>query len=72
MHQNIFIKTQKNIHTNNNQIIINHSNDKNFTKGHNLDRTIIVGPSFCAKTYLLLIKLKLIRLCDKQTSTHRN
>ena len=30
------------------------------------NRTLIVGPSFCGKTYLLLNKLKLIRLCDSE------
>ena len=28
--------------------------------------TIIVGPSFCGKTHLLLNKLQLIRLCDSE------
>ena len=30
------------------------------------NRTLIVGPSFCGKTYLLLNKLKLFRLCDSE------
>ena len=30
------------------------------------NRTLIVGPSFCGKTYLLLNRLKLIRLCDSE------
>ena len=31
-----------------------------------VNRTLIVGPSFCGKTYLLLNKLKLIRLYDME------
>ena len=30
------------------------------------NRTLIVGPLFCGRTYLLLNKLKLIRLCDSE------
>ena len=48
-------------------------NNKNDNNDNNNDndillnkRTLIVGPSFCGKTYLLLNKLKLIRLCDSE------
>ena len=34
------------------------------------NRTIIVGPSFCGKTHLLLNKLQLIRLYDKEKEIH--
>ena len=34
------------------------------------NRTLIVGPSFCGKTYLLLNKLQLIRLYDKEKQIH--
>ena len=33
---------------------------------HKLNRTIIVGASFCGKTHLLLNKLQLIRLYDNE------
>ena len=33
------------------------------------NRTLIVGPSFCGKTNLLLNKLHLIRLCDSEKQT---
>ena len=33
---------------------------------NNCNRTLIVGPSFCGKTHLLLNKLQLIRLYDKE------
>ena len=32
--------------------------------------TLIVGPSFCGKTHLLLNKFKLIRLCDSDKQIH--
>ena len=31
---------------------------------------LIVGPSFCGKTHLLLNKLQLIRLCDSEKQIH--
>ena len=34
------------------------------------NRTIIVGPSFCGKTHLLLNKLQLFRLYDKEKEIH--
>ena len=34
------------------------------------NRTLIVGPSFCGKTYLLLNKLQLFRLYDKEKQIH--
>ena len=34
------------------------------------NRTLIVGPSFCGKTYLLLNKLQLIRICDSEKQIH--
>ena len=49
-------------HDNNNytnNIITNDDTDNN---DNNCNRTLIVGPSFCGKTYLLLNKLQLIRL----------
>ena len=50
-----------------NNIITNDDTDKNdnimFTGGQqSCNRTLIVGPSFCGKTHLLLNKLQLIRL----------
>ena len=39
----------------------NNTNDNN-----KCNRTLIVGPSFCGKTYLLLNKLRLIRLEDPE------
>ena len=38
------------------------TNDKNDNIDNNCNRTLIVGPSFCGKTLLLLNKLQLIRL----------
>ena len=37
---------------------------------NNCNRTLIVGPSFCGKTLLLLNKLQLIRLYDKEKQIH--
>ena len=37
---------------------------------NNCNRTLIVGPSFCGKTHLLLNKLQLIRLYDKEKQIH--
>ena len=60
------IDNTNNIITNNetdeidNNIHINMNNDKE----EKFNRTLILGPSFCGKTYLLINKLKLIRLCD--------
>ena len=34
------------------------------------NRTLIVGPSFCGKTHLLLNKLQLIRLDDNTRKIH--
>ena len=66
------IKIQNNIHnkihtneTNNdeiNNIEINNCDESNFID----KRTLIVVPSFCVKTHLLLNKLQLIRLCDSE------
>ena len=50
-----------------NNIIINDNNDN---IDNNCNRTLIVGPSFCGKTHLLLNKLHLIRLYDKEKQIH--
>ena len=49
-------------------IITNDDNDNNDNIMFN--RTLIVGPSFCGKTHLLLNKLQLIRLDDKTRKIH--
>ena len=54
-----------NIYTNN--IITNDNNDN---IDNNCNRTLIVGPSFCGKTHLLINKLHLIRLYDKEKQIH--
>ena len=47
------------------------NNDENNTGGQqSCNRTLIVGPSFCGKTHLLINKLKLIRLYDKEKEIH--
>ena len=51
------VPTQVPTHNNNN------NNDNNDNK---CNRTLIVGPSFCGKTHLLLNKLRLIRLEDPE------
>ena len=51
----------------------NHNNqidDKNNQIENNCNRTLIVGPSFCGKTHLLLNKLQLIRLDDNTRKIH--
>ena len=69
-----------------NDQIINHNenHDSNITTNDNNDnimftggqqscnRTLIVGPSFCGKTHLLLNKLQLIRLDDNTRKIHIN
>ena len=40
--------------------------DNNYDDNNNCNRTLIVGPSFCGKTHLLLNKLRLIRLEDPE------
>ena len=52
----------------NNNIITNDDNDNNDNSMFN--RTLIVGPSFCGKTHLLLNKLQLIRLDDNTRKNH--
>ena len=52
----------------NNNIITNDDNDNNDNSMFN--RTLIVGPSFCGKTQLLLNKLQLIRLDDNTRKIH--
>ena len=53
-----------------NNIITNDNNDNIDTATlalhNNCNRTLIVGPSFCGKTHLLLNKLRLIRLEDPE------
>ena len=62
-----------------NNIIINHNDDNNNNNNDNIvftgdqqscNRTLIVGPSFCGKTHLLLNKLQLIRIYDKEKEIH--
>ena len=51
----------------------NHNNqidDNNNQIDNNCNRTLIVGPSFCGKTHLLLHKLQLIRLDDNTRKIH--
>ena len=51
----------------------NHNNqidDNNNQIDNNCNRTLIVGPSFCGKTHLLLNKLQLIRLDDNTRKIH--
>ena len=44
----------------------NNNNDNNNDDKNKGNRTLIVGPSFCGKTHLLLNKLRLIRLEDPE------
>ena len=44
----------------------NNNNDNNNDDNNKCNRTLIVGPSFCGKTHLLLNKLRLIRLEDPE------
>ena len=47
------------------------NNDENNTGGQqSCNRTLIFGPSFCGKTHLLINKLQLIRLYDKEKEIH--
>ena len=55
---------------NNNYTNIIFTNDNNDNIDNNCNRTLIVGPSFCGKTHLLLNKLQLIRLYDKEKQIH--
>ena len=51
----------------------NHNNqidDNNNQIENNCNRTLIVGPSFCGKTHLILNKLQLIRLDDNTRKIH--
>ena len=71
-------KYTNNIITNNEIINHNENHDNNIiTKDDNdnndnimFNRTLIVGPSFCGKSHLLLNKLQLIRLYDKEKQIH--
>ena len=47
----------------------NHNHENN---DENIYKTLIVGPSFCGKTHLLLNKLQLIRLCDSEKQIKNN
>ena len=83
---NEFINHNENHDNNNytNNEIINHNenydnnnytnniitNDNNDNIDNNCNSTLIVGPSFCGKTHLLLNKLQLIRLYDKEKQIH--
>ena len=42
------------------------NNDDDNNDNNECNRTLIVGPSFCGKTHLLLNKLQLIRLSDSE------
>ena len=56
-------------HNNNNNAEANAkaiANDDNNSGVNETNRTLIVGPSFCGKTHLLLNKLRLIRLEDPE------
>ena len=44
----------------------NNNNDNNNDDNNKCNRTLIVGPSFCGKTHLLLNKIRLIRLEDPE------
>ena len=44
----------------------NNNNDNNIDDNNKCNRTLIIGPSFCGKTHLLLNKLRLIRLEDPE------
>ena len=58
---------------NHNDIILNnenHNNEINHNDNNMCNRTLIVGPSFCGKTHLLLNKLQLIRLYDNEKQIH--
>ena len=50
----------------------NNNDNDNIDKNDNnkCNRTLIVGPSFCGKTHLLLNKLQLIRLSDSEKQIH--
>ena len=48
---------------------IKNNNDENYNDENN-NRTLIVGPSFCGKTHLLINKLQLFRLYDKEKEIH--
>ena len=66
---NEIINHNENYDNNNytNNIITNDNNDNIDNK---CNRTLIVGPSFCGKTHLLLNKLQLIRLYDNKKQVH--
>ena len=66
---NEIINHNENYDNNNytNKIITNDNNDN---IDNNCNRTLIVGPSFCGKTQLLLNKLQLIRLDDNTRKIH--
>ena len=53
-------------HNNNNNNAKAIANDDNNSGVNETNRTLIVGPSFCGKTHLLLNKLRLIRLEDPE------
>ena len=68
-------KYTNNIITNNEIINHNENHNNNFITNDDNDnsmfnRTLIVGPSFCGKTHLLLNKLQLIRLDDNTRKIH--
>ena len=48
----------------------NNDNNKDDNTDNRCNRTLIVGPSFCGKTHLLLNKLRLIRLEDPEKQIH--
>ena len=52
----------------NNDYNVNNDNDNN--DNNKCNRTLIVGPSVCGKTHLLLNKLQLFRLSDSEKQIH--
>ena len=56
---------RRRFHYNNNNKNDNNNNIKN-NVDNKCNRTLLVGPSFCGKTHLLLNKLQLIRLEDPE------
>ena len=48
------------------QVPTHNNNNNNNNNDNKCNRTLLVGPSFCGKTHLLLNKLRLIRLEDPE------
>ena len=67
------------IHNNENHISENYTNENHHNENHNdnndnimFNRTIIVGPSFCGKTHLLMNKLLYFEYMIKKRNTYNN